>query len=74
MNASFPGSYPAANPFNPFREAYGNFSVNLPALVGGGFAIFDLSGSQPSRQLIQLQSPAGGDPPPTVRIAIVRIQ
>lgn len=74
MNASFPALYPAANPFNPFRETYGTFSVNLPALTGGGFAIFDLSGSQLSRQLIQLQSPAGGDPPPTVRIAIVRIQ
>jgi hypothetical protein len=74
MNGAFPASYPAPNPFNPHFEAYGNFSVTLSALPGGGFTIFDLSGTQPSRQLIQLQSVTGGDPPPTIRIAIVRIQ
>lgn len=74
MNTDLRSSYPASNPFNPHVETYGNFSVNLPALAGGGFAIFDISGTQSSRQLIQLQSANGGDPPPTVRVAIVRIQ
>jgi hypothetical protein len=74
MNAGFPTLYPSANPFNPFRETFGNFSANLTSLVGGGFAMFDISGSQPSRQLIQIQSPTGGDPPATIRLAIVRIQ
>ncbi|MGH7653075.1 MAG: Ig-like domain-containing protein [Gemmatimonadaceae bacterium] len=74
MHADLGSAYPAPNPFNPHVEAYGNFSVNLPALQGGGFTIFDLSGTQPAKQLIQLQSVNGGDPPSTVRIAIVRIQ
>jgi uncharacterized protein YjdB len=74
MNRDLSASYPAANPFNPRFEAYGNFSVNLTALPGGGFVIVDLSGPQPARQLIQVLSPSGGDPPSTIRIAIVRIQ
>ena len=74
MNTDLRSSYPANNPFNPHVEAYGNFSVSLPALQGGGFTIFDISGTQPAKQLIQLQSVNGGDPPSTVRIAIVRIQ
>jgi len=74
MHAGFPPLYPAANPFNPHFETYGNFSEILSPLAGGGFAIFDLSGTQPSRQLIQIQSVTGGDPPSTIRVAIVRIQ
>jgi hypothetical protein len=69
-----PPCYPASNPFNPHLEAFGNFTVSLPALVGGGFTIFDISGTQAARQLIEIKSPAGGDPPSTVRVAIVRIQ
>jgi hypothetical protein len=74
MHAGFPQLYPSASPVNPHFEAYGNFSVNVTSLPGGGFTIFDLSGPQLSRQLIQVQSPTGGDPPSTIRIAIVRIQ
>ena len=74
MHAGFPQLYPSAIPFNPHVESYGNFSVPVTGLPGGGFTILDLSGTQLSRQLIQVQSPTGGDPPPAIRIAIVRIQ
>lgn len=66
--------YPANTPFNPRQVSYGNFSVNLTTLEGGAFAMFNLSGVQSAKQLIELRSPNGGDPPATVRIAIVRIQ
>ena len=66
--------YPAATPFNPRRVSYGNFNVNVTTLDGGAFSLFDLSGTQSSKQLIEIRSVNGGDPPPTVRIAIVRIQ
>lgn len=66
--------YPSSNPFNPHFVSFGNFVVNLTTLQGGAFSIFDLSGAQTAKQLIQLESPGGGDPPGTVRIAIVRIQ
>ncbi len=73
MNTDLSGTYPAPNPFNPRSVTYGNFSANV-TLQGGGFTIFDLSGTQTAKQLIQLQSVNGGDPPGTIRIAIVRIQ
>ena len=66
--------YPSNNPFNPHFVAYGDFNVNITTLQGGAFSIFDLSGTQAAKQLIQLESASGGDPPSTVRIAIVRIQ
>ncbi len=66
--------YPASSPFNPHFVTYGNFAVNLTTLEGGAFSIFDLSGLQSAKQLIELKSPNGGDPPSTVRIAIVRVQ
>jgi hypothetical protein len=66
--------YPSSSPFNAHTFPFGNFSVNLTTLEGGTFAIFDLSGLQSAKQLIELRSVNGGDPPSTVRIAIVRIQ
>jgi hypothetical protein len=66
--------YPSSTPFNPRAITYGDFSVNLTTLEGGAFAMFNLSGVQSAKQLIELRSPNGGDPPGTVRIAIVRIQ
>ena len=66
--------YPSSSPFNPRAITYGNFSVNLTTLEGGAFAMFNLSGVQSAKQLIELRSPNGADPPATVRIAIVRIQ
>ncbi|MFI5245519.1 MAG: hypothetical protein ACHQQR_09865, partial [Gemmatimonadales bacterium] len=66
--------YPSSNPFNAIAVTFGNFSVNLTTLAGGAFSIFDLSGLQSAKQLIELRSVNGGDPPSTVRIAIVRIQ
>ena len=66
--------YPSSSPFNPRRITYGNFNVNVTTLEGGAFSLFDLSGSQSAKQLIEIRSVNGGDPPTTVRIAIVRIQ
>jgi hypothetical protein len=66
--------YPSSSPFNPRRVSYGNFNVNVTTLDGGAFSLFDLSGSQSSKQLIEIRSVNGGDPPSSVRIAIVRIQ
>ncbi len=66
--------YPSSSPFNARRISYGNFNVTVTTLQGGAFSLFDLSGSQSAKQLIELRSVNGGDPPSTVRIAIVRIQ
>jgi hypothetical protein len=66
--------YPSGNPFAAYAVAFGNFNVNVTTLAGGAFTIFDLSGLQTAKQLIELRSVNGGDPPGTVRIAIVRIQ
>jgi hypothetical protein len=65
--------YPSSTPFSPHAVTFGNFNVNLTTLEGGAFAIFDLSGVQSARQLLELKSVNGGDPPSTIRIAIVRI-
>jgi Bacterial Ig-like domain (group 2) len=66
--------YPRNTPFNPVFEAFGNFTVSLTTLEGGSFTLFDISGAQLARQLIEIKSTSGGDPPSTVRVAIVRIQ
>lgn len=66
--------YPKANPFSPRLVTFGNFTSTIGSLVGGGVSYFELSGTQTAKQLIEIRSFAGGDPPSTVRVAIVRLQ
>jgi hypothetical protein len=67
-------TYSTATPQNAHRVTFGNFNVNITTLEGGAYSIFDLSGLQSSKQLIELRSVNGSDPPATIRVAIVRIQ
>lgn len=65
--------YPTATPWMVHTTSFGNFLASV-ALTGGAFALFDMSGTTTGRQLIELKQPNGSDPPPSVRLAIVRIQ
>jgi hypothetical protein len=67
-------TYSTATPQSAHRVTFGNFNVNITTLEGGAYSIFDLSGLQSAKQLIELRSVNGSDPPATIRIAIVRIQ
>jgi hypothetical protein len=60
-------------PLVPRSATYGDFSVNVSAVAGGSFAMFQLSGAQTGRQLIQLRNLTGGEPSPLLRVAIARI-
>ena len=64
--------YPVANPWTVHQAAFGNFLSTL-SLVGGSFGLYELSGAPAGRQLIELKAQNGGDPPPVVRLAIVRL-
>lgn len=66
-------SYPRASPFQPHPLSFGAFTVG-ESIVGGSFSIFELTGPQTGTQVIELRSQSGGDPPPTIRLAIVRVQ
>ena len=66
--------YPRSNPFNPRIEAFGTFTDNIGTLVGGSFIIFDISGTQSARQLVEVRAPNGSDPLSSIRIAILRVQ
>ena len=43
-------------------------------VAGGSFTYFDISGTAAGRQLLEVKAFTGGDPPASVRLAIVRIQ
>ncbi len=66
--------FPLPNPTQPRPHAFGEFSEDVFGISGGSFSLFELSGTQAGRQLIEVKNFAGGDPPPTVRLAIVRVQ
>jgi hypothetical protein len=54
---------------------FGSFDVQVPALAGGSGSLFDLSGTQSGRQLIELRDGANAlSPSSPVRLAIVRVQ
>ena len=74
MSADVPGLYARANPFNPHLQSFGNFGPTNVDLVGGGVTYFEISGGQSARQLFEIRGFTGGDPPPTIRVAIARVQ
>jgi hypothetical protein len=72
MNADTSALFNPAFPLVPRAQAFGNFTVTVPLVHGGGFSLFELSGTQTGRQLIQIQGPTGGEPSARLRVAIVR--
>ena len=66
--------YPRPIPQQPHAVSFGNFTSAINAMVGGGYTLFDLGGTQTARQLLELKGPNGTDPPSTMRIAIARVQ
>jgi hypothetical protein len=65
----FPKPYPLVPQSFPFVE----FVHPVPALVSGGFSLFELTGVQFGRHLVELQGIGGGPPPASLRMSIVRI-
>ena len=72
MNADTASHYNPPFPLVPRAQTFGNFTASVAHMPGGGFSVFELSGAQTGRQLIQIQAPTGGDPSPKLRVAIVR--
>jgi hypothetical protein len=70
-------AFPRPWPLNVRSINFGNFpsgvaQVNL--LPGGGFAAWDVSGTQSAPQVLAIRDPTGALPPPGIGLAIVRVQ
>ena len=74
LNQDFPTTFNVAYPLVPRNVAFGDFNAQVSKVAGGSFAMFQLSGVQTGRQLLQLLSPNGGEPGSKLRVAIVRIE
>jgi hypothetical protein len=61
-------------PLVPRATAYGDFTTTVSGVAGGSFAMFELTGPQTGRQLLELRSATGGEPNPLFRIAILRVE
>jgi hypothetical protein len=73
LNRDFASAYPRAFPLAVRPLGYGNFTVDVPGVRAGSAAIFELSGSAPHSQALELRA-AGGSPAATLRMAFVRVQ
>ena len=70
-------AYPLQWPLLSRNVSFGNFSTGqaeVSQLRGGGFAAWELSGTQTGPQALAIRSTSGGAAPPLIGMAIVRIQ
>jgi hypothetical protein len=74
MAQDFPATYTQVPPLRPRDVTYGAFEITVPTVGGGSFSLFELSGQQDGRQLIQLLGVLGSPLSPTLRVALVRVQ
>lgn len=70
-------AYPLPWPLRVRKVSFGNFSTgesDVSQLRGGGFAAWELSGTQAGPQALAIRSLAGGPAPPLIGMTILRIQ
>lgn len=70
-------AFPRAWPLNMRAVSFGTFpsaTANVFTLPGGGFAAWEISGTQTTPQALAIRSVTGGPPPATVGMAIVRVK
>ena len=73
LETDFPGSF-AGSPLAKRNVSYGDFNIAVNTLRGGSSAVFELSGNQTGKQLLELRGSTGGAPATNLRIAIVRVE
>lgn len=74
MHTDFPVGAPNPAPLKVRSVGFGRFTVNVSGVRGGGFSVLQLSGSQASKQLLELKGSNGATFPADMRVSIVRIQ
>ncbi len=67
-------TYDLAWPLATHAVSFGDFTIDVSGVRGGSTAVFSLSGAFPGGQLIELLSPAGGETPSNLGLAVVRVQ
>lgn len=70
---AFPKAFPLTIRVAPFGT-WGAALTDVIALPGGGFAAWELSGTQTKPQVIALRAIGGGLPPANIGLAIVRVK
>jgi hypothetical protein len=74
LNRDFAGSYPAPFPVTPRAVSYGAFTTDAAEVRGGAATLFELSGTPAGEQVIELRGGNGTPLPPSLRLAIVRVE
>lgn len=78
MNSDFCSSqnfFCQSPPLSPRALSFGDFLESVSGGVPGGTAaVFEISGSQGAKQLLELRASGGGAPPSSLRIAVVRVE
>jgi hypothetical protein len=70
-------AYPLAWPLQVRKVSFGNFNTaqaEVNQLRGGGFAAWELTGTQAGPQALAIRSTTGGAAPPQIGMTILRIQ
>ena len=71
--SSSDGTFSLPYPLVPRPVTYPSFT-EARSVTAGSASFFELSGTQPARQLLELRAQGGGNPPAGLRLAIVRVQ
>jgi hypothetical protein len=67
-------AFPLAWPLIARRVSFGNFNSVVNELRGGGWAAWELTGTQSGPQALAIRSSTGGTAPPLIGMTILRIQ
>ncbi|MGQ0813360.1 MAG: hypothetical protein ACT4O1_02725 [Gemmatimonadota bacterium] len=61
-------------PLKVRNAGFGRFAIDVGAVQGGGFSVFEISGTSANKQLLEFRGLAGAGFPSEMRIRIARVQ
>jgi hypothetical protein len=76
LNADFSsqGFFQKVAPLRVRPASLGRFVIDVSSVTGGGFSVFEVSGSSTSKQLLEFRGLSGAGFPADMRVKLVRVQ
>ncbi|MGQ0563206.1 MAG: Ig-like domain-containing protein [Gemmatimonadota bacterium] len=76
LNADFAaqGFFTKSQPLKVRPASLGSFVIDVSAVHGGGFAVFEVTGNSTNKQLLEFRGLAGAGFPADMRVKIARVQ
>jgi len=74
LNTDFPTTFTQVFPLRTRTANFGQFLISIGGVRGGSMSVFEITGTQSAKQLLEFKGTSGADFPAELRINVARVQ